>query len=141
MATKGIVKTQSPALPAAARNVTASTKRSPPISVEEAMQAKRPRQVAITPRRDYMRAMALGHEFTILVWYLNKKPTNDSQIQKVLKQCSEKALLLDGGDHKTLKTREFAKRGPSDELPDLFGNRKISPRHSRTQSAYHRAKN
>ena len=124
--TKGIVKTQSLALPAAARNVTASTKRSPPISVEESMQAKRPRQVAITPRRNYMPAMALGHEYTILVWYSNKKP-NDSQIQKVLKQCSEKALLLDGGDHKTLKTRPFAKRGPSDELPDLFGNRQNFP--------------
>ena len=124
--TKGIAKTQPPELAAPARNTAASTKRSPSISVEVLMQAKRPRQVEIAPRRNYMRAMALGHEYTTLVWYLNKKP-NDSQIQKVLKQCSEKALRLDGGDHKTLKTREFAKRGPSDELPDLFGSRKNFP--------------
>ena len=65
-----------------------------------------------------MRIMILGVEYTMVTWYLQKKP-NHSQCSKVLRLCSKHAVELENGDYKTLTKRELAKVAPSD-MPDLW---------------------
>ena len=84
------------------------------------------RATAMAPRRNCMRVMILGMEYTMLTWYLQKKP-NDSQCRKVMSLRSKHAAELENGDHKTSTKREFAKVAPA-EVPDLWlPNRKQFP--------------
>ena len=77
------------------------------------------------PRRQYPRVQALGHEYTFLAWFLQKRP-NDSQIARAIQHCGERALELSSGDSKTLKTRDFVSQTNA-SAPELLPGRRNLP--------------